>query len=223
MGAFHRPSIVFGVFLLLAGCASSETRSVVSKEDLPGSRYQRLAVFIENLDEGESALAEQVVVSALQGAGIHAVDGPGLLRSRGTKLSEKDKARIVQKEFDAVLYLTVLDKGLAEELVPNAQHDGESITFSNSLFGAFGLVNATFVTNITTPTNERFVLKDDGTVYARKLVLKTRADLQDTKSAKPIWSSETISSGDAGLSNMNLLFSQAAQQIIEKMRADGVI
>ena len=62
--------------LLPSGCAASETRSIVGKDDLPASTYKKVAVLIENLDEAEPSAAEQIVVAAPQRAGIDAIGGP---------------------------------------------------------------------------------------------------------------------------------------------------
>jgi hypothetical protein len=198
------------ISLLLAGCASSETRSLVSKDDIPASKYKKLAVFIENLDDAERPAAEQIVCSTLQNAGVNAVSGPDVFKGRG-KLSEKVKASIVQKEFDAVLYLTVIEKGAVEELVPNAFFDGQMIQYN------MGIV--TVGHNLT----DMYVIHPDGSVYQPMLALKIKVDIQDTKSAKEVWSSETISSGNAKTTTMPALFTQASNQIVAKMREDSAI
>jgi hypothetical protein len=143
---------IFVVGILLAGCAASETRSIVSKSDLPANRYKKIAVFIEDQNPKSSSNAvnmavgpivipihtpsgsaqtaeiEQKVVSALRSAGVDARNGPALFN--GQKLNERDKAGIVQKNFDAVLYVNILVNGMTEELVDNAWHDGSFITIA---------------------------------------------------------------------------------------------
>jgi len=200
--------IVFA--LLLAGCAASETRSLVSTDDIPASKYKKLAVFIENLDDAERPGAEQIVRATLQNAGVNAVSGSDVFKGRG-KLSEKAKASIVQKEFDAVLYLTVVEKGMVEELIPNAFFDGQMVQYNLGIM--------TVGHNLT----DLHVIKPDGSVYEQKLTLKTKVDLQDTKSAKAVWASETISSGPTKTTNMAGLFNQATNQIVAKMREDSAI
>lgn len=197
---------------LLAGCASSETRSLVSAADLPASRYSRVAVFIENVDEPERAVAEQIVLSALNNAGVKAVSGHDFLRQQAPKLTEQQKARLAQKEFEALLYVTVVERGQGEQRVENAWFDGNMIQFN--LLGI-----ATVGHNVT----DGYIIKSDGSVYHPMLVLKTQSQLQDTKSAKVVWQGETISSGHANASNMNLLFTHASQQMIEKMRTDSAV
>jgi hypothetical protein len=203
----------FGILLIavcVSGCASSETRSIVSKDDIPATKYKKVALFIENLDEPERSAAERTVVSTLQNAGVNAVGGPDVFKGRGA-LSEQAKANIVQKQFDAVLYLTVEQRGVIEELIPNAFFDGQVIQYN------LGIV--TVGHNIT----DLHVIKPDGSVYEQKLTLKTKVDLQDAKSAKTVWISETISSGPTKTTNMAALFSQAANQIVAKMREDSTI
>jgi hypothetical protein len=218
MGALGRslPHLFF--VLLLAGCAGavSETRSLVSKNDLSASKYHRVAVFIENLGDSERAAAEQIVVSTLQNVGVNAANGPDVLDGRGA-LTENEKASIVQREFDAVLYMAVLEKGVVEELVPGASHNNGYVVFHRDIVPGFG---ASFATDIGT---DGYILKPDGSVYKPILALKIKVDLQDTKTAKEVWTSETIASGDAKDSSMNDMFGRATQQITEKMRVDGAI
>jgi hypothetical protein len=196
---------------LLAGCAASETRSLVNKDDIPASKYKKVAIFIENLDEAERPAAEKIVVAALQNAGVNAASGPDIFKGRGTKLSEKAKASIVQKEFDAIIYLTVVEKGLVEELIPNAFFDGQMVQYNLGIM------------TVGHDLTDMYIIKSDGSVYQPMLALKTKVDMQDTKSAKPVWTSETISSGHAKTTNMPALFTQASNQIVAKMREDSTI
>jgi hypothetical protein len=196
---------------LLAACAVSETRSVVSTADIPAAKYARVAVFIENLDEAERPIAEGLVVSALKGAGVDAVSGNNFLKRRDPNLTETAKALLVQKEFDALLYVKVVDKGVSEERIEQAWFDGKMVHYNIGIL--------TVANNVTDP----YVIKPDGSVYRAMLVLKTQSELQDTKSAKVVWSGETVSSGYAKASNMTLLFDQASKQIIEKMRTDSAV
>lgn len=202
--------------LLLAGCAASETSSLVSKDDIPAGKYKKIAVFIENLNESEQTAAEKIVVSTFQNSGVNATSGSAVFTGRG-KLSEKAKAAIVQNEFDAVLYLKMVEKGVTEEVVSGASHNGGMIVFQKAIIPGF---NASFATDIGT---DGYILKPDGSVYQPMLALKTKADLQDTKSAKQVWEAETIASVNAKFSSMESLFTQASNQIVEKMRADGAI
>jgi hypothetical protein len=203
------------IALLLAACAQSETRSVVSADDLPASKYHNVAIFIENVDESQAATAAQMVISTFRNSGVNARSGSDAFEGR-SKLTEVAKAKIIQSEFDAVLYLTVVQEGLTEELVPDAHSDGQVITFYKNL----GIMGASFTTDIGV---ENFIVKPDGSVYQPKLALQTKVDLQDTKTAKLVWTSETIASGPAKLTDMNTLFEQASRQIVEKMRADNAI
>jgi hypothetical protein len=199
------------VAVLLLGCATSETRSAVSASDVPASKYKKIAVFIENLDEVERPAAEQIVSSTLHEMGIDAVSGPAIFDGRSPGLSEAAKASIVQSNFDAVLYLKVAEKGLSEERVENASSDGQTIVYN------FGILH------LGHNWTDLYDVRPDGSVYQPIMVLKTNVDLQDTKTAKIVWQSETISSGHARLTNMNVLFGQAAKQIADKMRQDQAI
>lgn len=204
----HFPILLFAFCLL--GCASSETRSVVSKDDIPASKYRKVALFIENLDEADRSAAEKIVVTTLQNAGVSTVSGPDVFKGR-TGLSEKAKASIVQKQFDAVIYLTVEQRGVIEELIPNAFFDGQMIQHNLGIL------------TVGHDMTDLHVIKPDGSVYEQKLTLKTKVDLQDTKSAKTVWISETISSGPTKTTSMAALFNQAANQIVAKMREDSAI
>lgn len=206
-----RNLLIFLCAVVLTGCAASETRSVVSKDELPASKHRKVALFIEKLNQPESQATEQIVIAALQKAGGNAESGANIFARRGM-LTEQAKAKVVQKEFDAVIYLTVLEKGIFAEIVPNAWSDGQTITYS-----MLGLLEVSH--NVT----DLYVVRSDGTVYQQMLTLKMKVDLQDTKTAKQVWTSETVSSGNVRLTNMDVLFGEASQQITEKMKTDNAI
>ena len=210
-------SIILLLGFVLTGCAgfdtsraTSETRSAVSQQDLRHGKYRNVAIFIEGIGEPERSAAEQIVISALQAAGMNPTSAVALFAERGS-VTEQAKADVVQKEFDAVLYWTVVQKGVVEELVPNARSNGEFITFKT------GFLMVTH--NLTSD----YIMKQDGSVYQPQLALKTKVDLQDAKTAKQVWTSETVSSGNPKVASMNTLFGQASQQIVEKMKSDDVI
>lgn len=211
MGALYRFAGLCVVLSLGAGCVASETRSVSNPSDIPAGKYRKVALFIENLDESERALAEQIVISALQSVGIPAISSSNLFRNRGP-INPNTQASIIRKEgFDAVLYVTVLEKGAAEERVPNAYYDGNMVNVSMG-----------FVT-VGHSLTDLYVVKSDGSVYHPMLAMKTRSELQDVKSAKNVWAAETVATGHARTTNMSALFTQASQQITEKLRADQAI
>ena len=201
---------IFVLAGFLAGCAVSETRSIVSKGDLPSSKYRKIALFIEGMPEPERSAAEQIVISALQKAGINVASGTALFASR-RQLTEEAKANIVQKEFDALLYFTVVQKGMAEELVPNTRSDGRF------------LIRNLGIVNYGEELPDGYIVKPDGSVYQPQLGLKTKVDFQDAKTAKQVWASETVSSGNPKVVTMDTLFGQASQQIVEKMKSDDLI
>lgn len=210
MGALRRNIFILTWLALVAACASSETRSLVSKDDIPASKYQNVAVFVENLDGGERSKAEQIIVSALKNAGVNATSGLDAFKGRGT-LSDKAKADLIQRQFDAVLYLTVLENAVVEERVPNAFFDGQNIQYN------MGIVTVSH--NVT----GLYDVQSDGSVYQPILALKTKADVQDTKSAKQVWTSETISTGNAKTTSMSALLVQASNQIVAKLQEDSAI
>jgi hypothetical protein len=148
-----RRAVIVFLGLLLTGCAVSETRSIVDKEHLPATRYQKVALFIEGVDEPERTAAEQIVLSTFQSAGLNTESALAFFAKRG-QLSDQAKASIIQKQFDAVLYLKVVQKGIAEELVPNARSDGQYIVYK------LGIVN--FGAEIP----EGLIIKPDGSVYS---------------------------------------------------------
>lgn len=217
--------------LILVGCADSETRSIVSSSDLSGNKYRRIAVFVEGSDpararpsagvnaadgavtfslfiptpSGSASMAEieQKIVSALDSAGVKASSGPALFS--GQALSNQAKAAILQKRFDAVLYVAVLTNGMREEQVADASHDGQ--------FVKFGAFQPEPIENYGS-----FDYKPDGTVWHDVPTFQAKCDLQDTKINKIVWSSETIATGGTAV-----LLSRASDEIAAKMHSDGAI
>ena len=84
-------------------------------------------------------------------------------------------------------------------------------------------INILGIASVGHNVTDLYIIKPDGSVYQSMLILKTNADLQDTQTAKQVWTSETISSGNAKTTNMAALFNQAAQQIVTKMREASAI
>jgi hypothetical protein len=215
---------------LLTGCAESQTTSTMSKNDIQATGYKKIAVFVEGFDPkaraatpsvqvgngqisfimptgqpvGAAADLEQKMLSALQDAGVSAASGEALFDGRA--LSEQAKVRQVQQEFDAVLYVNVLTNGMKEYLVQGASHNGQYI----SINGEIQLIDDDIQSN--------YELKPDGSVWHSAPTLDAKSDLQDTKSAKQVWSGETHSTGGT-----LVLSSQATKELGQKMRADGVI
>ena len=95
--------------------------------------------------------------------------------------------------FDFVLYVTVLESGYVPEGV-------NTVSWNTPVMG--------FMFSGPRPA---------------EWALKTKSELQDANTAKLVWSAETITSGIAEVSNMNLLFTQASQQIINKLGTDHII
>lgn len=144
------------------------------------------------------------MISAFQSAGMVAGSGKALFKGRN--VNDQSKARIVQREFDAVLYVAVLTTGMREKLVPYARHDGQFITIDGE------------TKEIDHYVENAYSLKEDGSVYESVPTLHTKCDLQDTKTNKQIWTAETIATGGT-----LVLFSQASKQIVDKLRTDGAI
>lgn len=216
---------------LLAACANSETRSTVSKSDLPGTKYQRIAVFVEDSNpagpapspglavsngtisflipaptgSATDAEIEQKIVTGLKGSGIASSSGPALFQ--GQKLTDQAKASIIQKNFDAVLYVTVLTNGMREIPAEGASFDGQNIVYQ---------------TGVVTPLDQAeaggMSVKADGSVWRTIPTFQAKCDLQDTKTNKIVWSSETIATGGTPV-----LLSKASEQIVGQLRTDGAI
>ena len=225
----RRYFIFFFIGFVLTGCADSETRSIVSSE-LPLGKYHRIAVFIENSNPAQprgspsiqasngaffliipspnpsstGTEIEQKIVAALDTQGVKAGSGPAMFGGRS--LSDEAKANIIQKNFDAVLYVTVLTNGYTEERVAGASHNGQLIQFA-------GLSPEPI-----TEYHDKLILKPDGTVWHNVPTFQAKCDLQDTRTNKVVWSSETIATGGT-----LVVLSRAADQIVSKLRTDGVI
>lgn len=200
------------VSAVLAACGSSETRSLVSTQDIPASKYRKVILFIENTTPQEQREAERVFVAALKQRGINST-GSAEFFATNPKLSDAAKAALVRKHgFDAAMYVAVLEKNVVEERVPNTWHDGQMIHSS-----IFGLIT------VSHDIAGSYIPKQDGSVYQPLLALKLKAELQDVNSGKHVWVAETVATGPAAANNMSLLFTQASNQVADKLRTDQAI
>jgi len=222
VAAVVRAGPAFAIALLLNACAAAEsvgveTRSIVSAADLPGSRYRNIVVFVQDANENVKADAERVVALALHDAGANAQ--PEAVVFKNATLTAQQKAQTVQREFDAVLYVNIGQSGSAQQPLNNVKHDAEYVYYVNQI----GVATFTRATAISDDTSKSLILEPDGSVDQAMLALDVEADLQDAKSAKGVWTSQTIASAPINLTDMASLFGQAAQKIVLKMKADGVI
>lgn len=194
----------------LVGCVS-ETRSLVSSQDIPASKYKKVILFVENLDGMERPAAEQILVTTLRDAGVEAVSSSEAFKSEKSLDATAQGALIRRQGFDAALYVTVLEKGVVEEQVEGAWFD---LANNEMHIDPVGGITATL---------RGYVVKPDGSVYYSNWTMKTKSELQDVQSAKQVWISETVAVGHGQFSNMSLIFAQAAKQIVQKMRGDNAI
>jgi hypothetical protein len=219
VGAFRQPFSILILGFLLVGCAVSETRSIVAASDIPASRYKSIAIFVENLEETEQSALEHSLASQLRDAGAIVEDGNAILSQQGTTLSDADKARLIQARFDAVLYVNAVEKGPGERQLPNLFHDNQYIYAKNG-------AGSTVVGEINDLTDIHYNLYSDGTISEPVVVLKTKSDFQDTKSAKQVWTGETIAyaKNAFGLNaTMGVLTTDVAKQIAQQLKADKAI
>src|ERR1700733_13573982 len=100
-------ALPLGGTLLLVGCTASETRSIVSAT--PSTKYRTMAVFIENSDGADRQVIERYVIAALNQEGVEAKSSSEIFEP-SRKLSNQEKASLIQKNFDAVLYVIVVSK-----------------------------------------------------------------------------------------------------------------
>lgn len=206
--------------IVVSACASSETRSIVSKADIPPGKYKNIALQISNLDDGEQRIAEQIIISSLRDAGVSARSFTEFL---GKGRSPQQSVQQIQKQFDAVLYVAIVSKGITADPIPNARHNGEAITFSSGQFAGVMNFAGSITIGVDEFTSKNFILNSDGSVSKPKLSLQTELKLQDTQSNNIVWTAETIAAGPPATTNMTALFDQAAHQIVEKMRDDSTI
>jgi len=218
VGVLARSIIAVAIASLLGGCSAVETRSAVSGADLPAGKYHAVAVFVENVNEEDRAIAEEVVVSDLHGAGVRAVSETALFR--GTQLDRGAKAKIVQSEFDAVLYLTVVEKGVSEKRLENITHNGQTLFYRTQIpGGTFFDVGV----GVGEQISQFWILKEDGSVYEPLFALKAKSDLQDTHTNITVWSAESIATGNPRGTTMRQLLEEVSKQMVSKMRADNTI
>ena len=143
-----------GCVLPLVGCATSETRTAVSAADVSAGKYRkRSPVFLESVADG--SFGDRVRSNL--GSGCYPSSGPVSTLQKGREIEEavlkylekcrngghiqranlwgkrsqrKDKALLVQKSFDAVLYVNVLVNGTERAEDEGASHNGHYITIS---------------------------------------------------------------------------------------------
>jgi hypothetical protein len=219
---FNVPTRIFILLFgaLLAGCVTAtDSQVAVSPNDIPVAKYKRVAVFVENMTGTERAPAEQTIVSTLQSSGVNAVSGNGLLNSRGN-LSDSQKIRkLKEQSIDALLYVKV--QMSSQQLVGNARTDGQLVYLTND-DGTEDAVG---------PAG--YILNADGSVHRISNTLVTRSELQDLKSAKLVWTADTVTSPQYQIAVMGIpigngttstsLFTEAAREIVSKMRSAHAI
>jgi hypothetical protein len=230
VGALGKGLLLFAIAVLLAGCAArseiAETRSLVSAT--PSTKYRTVAVFIENSEGEERQVIEQNVIAVLNHAEYEAKSGSEIFAAMGA-LNKQEKTNRIQKSFDAVLYVNVVQQGLTEERLEDLYYDGQGILVRTNGVAWFSV----------SPTSGDYIIKPNGTVFKPVLAVKLRSDLQDTKTNAQVWSAETIVTGELGtgvgdlrignraktwnFSDMAPLFDKASKQIVEKMRTDSAI
>jgi hypothetical protein len=203
---------LLGLLLLaLVGCASATTASTVSAGDLPAVKYRDIVVFVENVDTTERMAAEQLVVSALKHAGVRAAGSVELFGAPG-QVGENEMAAIIRDQnFGAVLYITVRQKEIVDEPVPDVTWDGQMF------HGSAGPLSWGYSASAT------YVVASDGSVVRPVMTLATEAELQDVASAKDTWRATTTASGNAKWVSMTSLFEEVSNQIVDKLRADNAI
>jgi len=206
--------------LSLASCVTaSDSQTAVSAPDIPSSKYRQVAIFVENLGEAERSSAEQIMASAMQGSGANAVPGSALYSGQNGKLSDAAKVRIIRERgVDALLYIKVQPAN--EIRINNARYDGQAVLLINDDGSVFAQSPA------------GYIIKPDG-VYQRNAMLVTKAELQDVKSAKLVWTADTVTYPQYSLlvigipigggSSAESLFPVAAKEIVSKMRTASAI
>jgi hypothetical protein len=206
--------------LALASCVTaSDSQTAVSAPDIPSSKYKQVAVFVENVAETEQSSAEQSIVAALRSSGANATAGSTLYGSQNGNLSDAAKAKIIRdRGVDALLYIKVQRSN--EVRINNARYDGQAVYLTND----DGTISA------QNPTG--YMIKSDG-VYQRSTMLTTKAELQDVRSAKLVWTADTITYPQYQMLVMGIpvgggvgpdaLFPEAAKEIVAKMRLASAI
>jgi hypothetical protein len=212
--------IFLALAVLLGGCAAAETRSIVDTASLPSKQYRSIAIFLENFDEADRPLAEAAIQNSFQTFSIRVASGVALFEGR--QLDDPAKAKLIQKDFDAVLYVRTSEKGITEQRMENLVFNGEDVIYVAGGIPWYSL------------KTDHYIIKPDGSVYKPIIAAKLKSDLQDTKTNLQVWSSETIVTGDAdkfgnpgGVSGLPVDYSTmlvtASKQIVEKMHGDHII
>jgi hypothetical protein len=198
--------------LLIAGCVSANTSSVVSSGDIPQSKYHKIIVFVENIDDSERLGAEQTVASALESKGVISQSSLVAFNYSRIRYSADEKAILLRKQnFDAILYVTMIQKALILEPVSDVSWDGEMFHGS-----AGGL-------NWASSLSASYIVTAEGRVVRPVATVVTRSELQDVMSAKSVWAADTAASVNGKYTSMPSLFARVAKEIVAKIREDHAI
>jgi hypothetical protein len=219
--------LAFGILAaLLLGCAAvTETRSVVSSGDIPEAKYNKIVIVVQNFGEDEHSKAEQALVHELRSAGIAGISTDDVL-AKGKNFTDAQKTKLIQDNYEAVLYVRLIQSGTAERRLDDASHDGQMVTFHDHFAGFNGFLESHSTTRLGVNhiiVKQNYILKPDGAVYEKGRAIQLNSELQDTKTNKRVWVGDTsafIKNADESTAS---LFQDAAQNLIKKLQADKAI
>lgn len=204
--------------LMLAGCVSGgqeKITSIVSTSNIAHNRYHNIVVFIENTGH----MREDTLADALKQVGVNAEPEIVLFDDSPKNYSNIKKGKIIRNHhFDASLYVTVLRDGLIEQPAPNIWYDGKLFHGRKTFLGGHGFVQWQASGSLLP-----YIVNSEGKVVRPIQILTTNSELQDTSSAKIVWSAHTSISVPNKSEQIQPLFEDVARSIVQKLRSDHVI
>jgi len=225
--AVDRRCLAFGFLpALLLGCAAvTETQSVISSDDIPESKYKKIFVVVQNFEEADRSKAEDSLLHELRDIGITGISSDDAFVD-GRNFTDIQKMKYIQENYEAVLYVRLVQIGVAEKQGDNASHNGEMVTFYGHFSGFNGFLETHSVTSLGVESiiiKQNYILKPDGTVYEAGRAIQLNSEMQDTKTNKRVWVADTSSFVKRTDETTTSLFRNAAQDLVKKLKVDEAI
>lgn len=199
--------------LVLTGCMTAETTSVVSLSAIPPGRYHKIIILVEGVNDSDRNGIEHILEGELRGAPVEFDAGSALFA--GKNLSPADKVELIRNQgFDAALYVNVTRKDLDTELMPGWTFDGNTFQSPPGEGISVGIG-----VNLPNP----YLVEPDGRVVKQTLVFISESKLRDTNTGIVVWQANSSATVNVKFGNMPSLVQKVAEDIVAKLRSDKAL